>query len=735
MKQIIFIFATDLRHIVKNWAASIMILGLAILPSLYAWFNIEASWDPYGRTSGIRVAVVNKDREAVLRDTPIHIGSQIIDSLKDNKAIGWVFTDEEAALKGVQHGDYYASVMIPEDFSEHIATVLSDNPQKAELIYTVNEKINAIAPKITAKGASGILEEVSKSFVRTANEVIFDLFNEIGVNLQFAKPDVIKVRDAVFKLEALMPELSSAMDTAVKDVAAAETVIHKVEDDLPIAVQLAKDSELLAGRLIEFLDHSQDALAAIAPSIKMDLLALQQTADSISQFTAILQGIDLDPQLAIQTLDRIDRLLTVGIGMTDKLQSLLTRLDRLTGLRLFTPVVEKLTAANDRMQRERELASRIRTAIATGAEPAKEWIGDLNRFASEASDDIGTLYDRFDTDIHPQVMKAIDSVRQSAEKTRTLLSDAVQLAPEAERLLSDIEKGLGAGGDVLAAMKRDFPETEKKVSKLADRLRQLEQEGGIDELIRLLRNDPAKESDFFAEPVVLKENRLFPIPNYGSAMSPFFTTLSLWVGALLLVSLLSVEVHPSNGKPSKDVTSLSGLSRNATHHQFHSNEIYFGRYFTFLSIALLQSLFVTLGDIFLLKTYVVHKLYFVLFGLMLSTVFMLIVYTLVSVFGNVGKAIAIVFLVLQLAGSGGTFPIEVTPLFFQIIHPYLPFTYAISMMREAVAGIVWDIVQRDLMKMAVYASGALITGLALKRSINRLSAGFVRKAKESKLIH
>lgn len=199
-------------------------------------------------------------------------------------------------------------------------------------------------------------------------------------------------------------------------------------------------------------------------------------------------------------------------------------------------------------------------------------------------------------------------------------------------------------------------------------------------------------------------------------MSPFFTTLSLWVGALLLVSLLSVEVHDEE-------------------RSFRSIEVYFGRYLTFLTIALFQALFVTLGDIYLLGTYVVNPGWFILFALLISTIFMLIVYTLVSVFGNVGKAMAIVLLVLQLAGAGGTFPIQMTPPFFQALHPYLPFTYAISMMREAVGGILWDIVVRDVLFMLIFAAIALMIGIALKKPINRASGGLVRKAKASKLIH
>lgn len=150
-------------------------------------------------------------------------------------------------------------------------------------------------------------------------------------------------------------------------------------------------------------------------------------------------------------------------------------------------------------------------------------------------------------------------------------------------------------------------------------------------------------------------------------MTPFYTVLAIWVGGLLLISLLAVDVHDREG--------LTGRER------------YFGRMFTFLTIGLLQTLVVTLGDWLLIGSYIAHPVWFVLFGLIISIVFMTLIYTLVSVFGDVGKAMVIVLLVLQIAGAGGTYPVILLPKLFQAISPFLPFTYAIDLMREAVGAL------------------------------------------------
>lgn len=716
MKNIFSIYKKDIQKIVTNWVAAIVILGLVFLPSLYAWFNIEASWDPYGQTSGITVAVSNNDKGAVVRGKAFNIGNEIITSLKENHKIGWVFVDENQALKGVQHGDYYASISIPADFSERMSTVLTDNPQKAEIIYTVNEKINAISPKITAKGASGIIDEVSRNFVKTANGAIFRVFNEIGVELESELPTIERLIQLVFKLESLFPLINNTVSTGLDDIHKTNQIVQKAQHTLPVISQLAKDGADFTVQMGQFLDQSSATLETIAPQIKQDLLLLQQIAIATNQITGILQDAELDPKVVTSSLERISIHLTRAIALTERMILVTDRLHSFSGQQHPSILGTKLHQLSDKLEQQLATVTKIRDAINKGEKPAAQLIDDLQQLSQNVADSIDDILLRYDSDIQPQILQSIDKAKKANQHIHTILVEANDSLPKVQTILNKASNGLAIGDKELSTIQENLPATEDKVKDLANRIRKLQQEGNLNELIDLLKNNAQKESEFFAEPVVLKENKLFPIPNYGSAMSPFFTTLSLWVGALLLVSLLSVEVHHSDK-------------------EYRSYEIYFGRYLTFLTLALLQSIMVTAGDMYILGAYVVDKVWFVLFGLILSSVFMLIVYTLVSVFGNVGKAMAIVMLVLQLAGSGGTFPIQVTPPFFQAIHPYLPFTYAISMMREAVGGILWDIVQEDIIMMGLFVSITLVIGLALKNVINQTSAPFVKKAKESKLIH
>ncbi|RWS41577.1 YhgE/Pip domain-containing protein [Bacillus mycoides] len=943
MKQIWRIYKTDLRNVAKHWAAIVIVLGLMVLPSLYAWFNIKASWDPYGNTKGIQIAVSNQDVGSNLRGKDINIGEEIVDSLKKDKNFGWKFVDEKQAIYGVEHGDYSASITIPKDFSEKITTVLDENPQKPEIDYYVNEKVNAIAPKITAKGASGLTEEVSKNFVKTANGEIFKIFNDLGIDLETNLPSIEKVKDLVFKLEAQFPEMNTLMDKALDDATQAEDIVKVAQKDLPVVESVINDGQEALGNLDKFFANQDQTLKNAPGTIRNDLVAAKGVMDSAAAFTDFLMnpGVDLnipdlnglpefparpdlsklnsdgykgiaqsinqtvnnvlsssragtaygksvlnglqngkfDPEQAKKDLNAVSDHLQTGtdgisylINFFTELQKSVTndfgksffqgRVDHLTklkggmenanngikdvvnaigtgqevkkdvtdvanqkldaanglidqvekdynetfvadyqkavstvdqakadanqiydnakadydkvknslegakadlqntgingldttkvalnslnsqfqsGIGLINdmiPVLEstnkvladvnsdknlnngitKLNKAKSSLQKGVEATNKGITLINNGQKPTKDVIESINNAAKGGSAQLTDVLSTYDAEIVPGFNTAIARTKEMSKNTTQILNDANKKLPDVKKLLEDSSKGLVDGRKKLADIKAEMPATEQKIKELANKIRDFESEEDIKDIIRLLKNDVEKQSDFFANPVNLKENKLFAMPNYGSAMSPFYTVLALWVGALLMVSLLTVEVHEEGAN-------------------YKSHEIYFGRLLTFLTIGISQAFIVSMGDIFLLGTYVVDKFWFVLFSLFIGGVFVCIVYSLVSIFGNVGKSMAIILLVLQVAGSGGTFPIQMTPPFFQALYPFLPFTYAISAIRETVGGMLWDIVTRDLLVLSAFVVIIVVAALLLKKPINKSSEKFVENAKGSKIIH
>ncbi|AJE11977.1 YhgE/Pip domain-containing protein [Clostridium botulinum] len=718
MKNIFKIYKRDLQNIITNWIAIVVMLGLMILPSLYAWFNIKSSWDPYSNTKSISVAVVNKDKAASFKGQSINVGEELVNKLKMNKNIGWKFVDEKEAEKGVKYGKYYASIMIPEDFSYKILSITRDKQEKPTLIYSVNEKSNAVAPKITSKGVTTIQSEVTKTFVKTVNGIIFEMFNKLGIELEKGKPKLKDLMNMIFYVNDKIPEINASIDKLEKGAITLEEFIEKINKDIPLIKDTINRALSAGDKTKLFLSKSKEGINNVAPYIKQDLIIARKINSTAE--VLIEEGVDL-----------------IGKNFSKARENLLSSKDKLTNVKeILNSILELIDIINkdkkniimndfenkikDMKERVTNKIENINTVISSIDRGEKVSVEVLNRLNNKANG-IDSILEKTIEDFNPQIVPAINNVLNDlivvADNTIQLLKNANENLPGATELLDKGYTGAEKGIKGIKILKSNLPSIEKSIGEVSNKLKTLDDDEKLNEIIKLMKSNAKIESDFISNPVEIKENRIYPIPNYGSAMAPFFTTLSLWVGALILVSILSVEV--------KDI---KGAKKLKVH------EKYFGRYFTFMTIAIFQALIVSLGDIYLLKVYVSNKSIFILFSIFISIIFSMIIYTLVSVFGNVGKALGVILLVLQISASGGTFPIEVTPRFFQRINPLLPFTYAVSGMREAVGGVIEGILLRDIIILLIYFTLSILLALLLKKKLEKVNKNFIKKFKESGLV-
>src|SRR5690606_19681593 len=374
-----------------------------------------------------------------------------------------------------------------------------------------------------------------------------------------------------------------------------------------------------------------------------------------------------------------------------------------------------IAALKTNLQQAQEDVTNANQYLKDKEEEIKETIQQLHDLSANASIKIDEFVKEYKKVIEPTVLNEVAKAKETLSGAKGVLVEIQSTLPEVERVLNNTDGKLGEGKEKLEYAQGELPFINEKINALAEKIRNINAETDINEIIQLLQNNPDAERSFFEEPVFLDENKLFPIENYGTGMTPFYTVLAIWVGGLLLISLLSVDVKNPQ--------------------LFKTKEIYFGRLLTFMVIGFLQTLIVTSGDLVLLGVSAKEPFWMIVFGLFISLVFMIIVYTLVSVFGNVGKAIAIVMLVLQIAGSGGTYPVPLLPTFFQMISPFLPFTYAVDLMREAVGGIVWRRVAVDVTVLAVFGLIFILLGTFFKEVINKKTAILMKKSKESGLLH
>ncbi|CAN7509341.1 YhgE/Pip domain-containing protein [Peribacillus frigoritolerans] len=686
MRNIQEIFIDDLKSIYKNFFVCIVVVFLMFIPSIYAWFNIVASWDPYANTEGILVGVANNDKGAELNGEAVNIGKEVLEGLKENKDLGWSFTSGKEAIAKVEKGDFYASIIIPENFSEHIATIMTDDPKKAGIDYYVNEKINSIAPKITAAGANSIVDNVSKTFIKSASGSILAIFNELGITLQNELPTIQKMKNMVYLLEAELPELEQNIKTVQTHVKKAEDIIKRVNDGLNSIEGITSQKDKLVSDVSSYVDSTRQAFQGISPLLKNDIANIRSDNESVLVLANRLSGQDLTgneneyDQLVEQGVTRINK----ELYLLDSMYNLLVRVNQFNENNMLQPEIQLVDELRDN-------ASNQLQALNDRA------YGNLIELGRNNDQVLASFQESYSKETGPKFNEIWAETEAILNNVQLTMEEGNKVLPEVRTLLNETNRTLETRTGDIDKLQNKFPEIETKIKALASKMREIDKSYNMEEVIDFLRNDIEQESEFFSEPVLLNKHSLFPIPNYGSAMSPFFTALSLWVGGTILISMLSV-----------------GISQKV----YSPYQIYIGRYLIFFIIGVMQALIVSIGNIFLIDVYVADKFEYFLFSVLISTVFTLIVYTFVSVLGNVGKGISVVLMVLQISSSGGTFPIQVTPPFFQHINPFLPFTYAVGLLRESVGGITWSVAGKNISILILFLLITFILGVILKKPLH-----------------
>lgn len=714
MENIFKIYLNDIKTIIKNYVLLIIIIGLVVLPSLYAWFNIKASWDPYGSTSRIKVAVVNNDLGGAINDNNINIGDKLIEKLKENTKLGWNFVDENEANKGLEVGRYYATITIPENFTNETISIIDKVIERPKLIYKVNQKSNAIAPKITDKGVTTIKSEIDSNIIETVDGIIFKVLNEAGVSLEGSKEKLINLMDGVISLNDRLPEIENLMNEIYNSGVEAENITMNAKNNLPLLQDTLKSSnEFLIGAK-SALEKSKEAMTNISPIIKADLEVLDKELSNLENIIDTIDNIDINKDSIVVGLDNISSKL-VDINMTiGKIIKALTPLSNFDeNLKSLLKTLEEVSI---NINSSNQVITKIKLEIQNSNYDPSTKIEEIKTLTNKNHNIVINILNNYDNTYVPSINSAIIKLNDIADNSIVLIDNANNSMPNINNLLEKLESGLSLGKEEINKLREKLPTIKSSLGALSDKLSKVNNEEDLDKILSLLQNDWENVSKFLSSPVEIVEESIFSIPNYGSAMSPFYSTLALWVGGLILVSLLSTEVHNKNIKNIK------------------AHEIYFGKMLIFITLGILQALVLTLGDIYLLKCYVLNRFLFILISIISSIIFIIIIYTLVSLLGNIGKALAVILLVLQVAGSGGTFPVEVMPIFFRALNPLLPFTYSISAMREAVAGVVKVNLISHLSKLFIFMFVFLLLGVLLKGTINTYLKKFKKKLNEGGLI-
>lgn len=763
MKNALGIYKRDMIKIYNNWVARLMIIVLIIIPSLYSLINIKASWDPYSNTSGIKIVVVNEDKGTVFKEQDINLGNELVEKLKKNDKLGWVFLDDkEVAKQGLLTEKYYATIEIPEDFSKDVTTLAEKNVIKPKLIYTVNEKKNAIAPKMTDSGIKNVKNQLDENIVKTISGVVFRVLNEKGVDIQNNRAKIRKIVDNIYELDENMSELEAILDNSIKGTEDVSKILNKTNDMLPIVSETLDSTDDFLNDSYSVLDKTEGDLSDISPIIKEDLVMSENILD-----TSSLELKNLDekvlPEMAEKTLltvsDSAKAMQETVSASKSKLKSLKKFIDKVGNIELQLPPineeiqgVEEIKEIQEQLDKQKKSLKSMKDNLKDISKTISKTIDKLdtidekleiliNRVDEEliklengegldtqtlkdvikVIDDVHTLVaditDSYDSEIVPSVERGFDSIRAILDDGLALVEVGRDVLPDIEELLSISMDTTNLSNDELSRLKEKMPEAKEKIHELSDKLKDMDEEEKIDELLDMITNSSENQSDFMASPVEIQNNRLFSWPNYGSTATPFYTVLCLWVGGLLASALLSLEAPKAEDGS-----------------EIRPYEMYLGKLLLFLTIGIFQAIIASIGALVILKSYAVHPIMYIFYSIFVSVVFTIIIYTAASVLDDVGKAIIVIILVLQMAGASGNFPIEVTPVFFQKLFPFLPFTYAISGMRQIMAGIVYSILLKDILILSIYMVVSLILGILLKGVMNKVTVEFMKKLSTSGIL-
>lgn len=764
MKNIIKIFIRDIKNIFTNWVATVVVIVLMIIPSLYSLVNIKASWDPYENTNGIQVAIINEDKGTVYKDHDINVGNELVDKLKDNDKLGWVFVDKKTAQEGLINEKYYATIEIPEDFSENVTTIVKKDVVKPKLIYTVNEKKNVIASKITDSGVKTVKTQLDQNIEKTISGIMFRLADEIGVDIQNNRPELRNIMDSIYKLDDNMPELEQALDQAIDGTISTSELAKKSNDLIPTVGDTIDATLEFLSNTQSTLDESQKNLQSDSPKIKEDLVNAENTLDITSvELKNINSKIlpEVEKKTLLQALDSAKATKTTIEAAKTKLRDIKKAINKLCDIDIPKISIDKslqsveqiktiqdtldkqaksLENAQDALEEESKRISNIIDRLDTAEENLDKLInrinGDLDKLnhgdnpldtqnltdTIKILDDVHTLVsnitDSYDSEIVPTINKGFDSMREILDNGLNLSAQGKKTLPDVQEMLNTFNNAAGLSNDELNKLKDKFPGIKDNVHELAQTLKKIDNKEDIDELLDMITNDWDAQSDFLANPVEIQDNRLFPWPNYGSTVTPFYTVLCLWIGGYVLSVLIGTE--------------SDSLEEGV---ELKKYEKYFGRLTLFLFIGIGQAIVASLGALCLLHSYAVHPVMFVLYCIFISIVFNCIIYTAVSLFGYGGIVAGVVLLVIQVAGTSGNFPIEVNPIGFQELFPYLPFTYAISGVRQIMAGIIYSILFRDSAILCLFMIVSIIIGVLFKESINGKRINIVEKLKESSIMN
>ena len=692
MKTIKKIFFTDVKNLAKNLFALIIAIGVCFLPALYAWFNIYSNWDPYGNTGNLQLAAVNLDQGYTDENGEFkNTGEDIMDELAGNDKVDWQFVDSaDEAIEGVESGKYYAALVVQNNFTYNMYNMFVNTTEEPTLIFYQNQKKNPVANKISDTIVTTVQSNINEEFVKVMTKTIFEDVNDMYDDIE-EEGGVDAFIDKLDNLNNNLIDYQKTIDNVIKGNAVLSSNIANATDDVEDLEGRTKNS---AGGLSEAggsLQQSQNTLNAYKDQMNLTIdtmLTMLNTMENQLKQAQLSGDIDQMADVCEQTLKDTKQLNKDITAISQSIADQNNNQD-------VVDTLQQLSDAVDALQKILEKAN-IDGQYDSVSQQIKDAEASMISDIDKAIANITSTRNTINNQLVPQLNTCVDNLEDVIGNASTIMNNMSGVLNSMGSVFGSLQTTLSTSDKSLEKTKEALSKISDKLTKAIDKARSVQEDERVEALVDTLTGDPDMYGEFFSEPVEIESVAVYPIENYGSAVAPFYTVLSVWVGVIIMAAIIKVKVTKSKYP---DAT---------------PTQLFFGRSLFFIAMGQVQTLITVLGDLFILKIQCVHPFLFWVVGALTSLTFTLLIYALVYSFGDVGKAIAVVVLVLQIAGSSGTYPIELLPEFFQKVYIFFPFPYAINAMRECICGLYEADIVIYLLKLLTFLVVGLVVGLWIR---------------------
>ncbi|WP_139905443.1 YhgE/Pip domain-containing protein [Clostridium thermarum] len=668
---------------------SLSLVAVLFVPVLYSFIYLDSIWDVYGDLDTVPVAVVNLDKPVTKDCKEYAVGRELEENLRNNDKLSWQFVSHEEAVKGVEGTKYYALIEVPEDFSEKISEAQDGSFESPELIYMANEGRNFVFSQLSSKIAESIKNEVSSSIQKEVSKALVDSLYDVKVSINDASEGASDLHEGTEVLLSGSADLSKGLNEAaegskqlteglqtikegqsqitngaqalVDGLNTFKSSLTSSNDQIPLLVQgsaeVSKNTELIEKGAEQLSSSLNTGLNALADGIN-------QTASGISQASAILNAeVDNIKKSNLSEEDKA-KLIAV-IGAVNKINSSNLKDNIEAPLRKAAGSAEPLASNLKKL-------SEGTKSVAAGTLQLAQGLADTQSKVAAGSD------------------KLIEGAQVLQQGSSTILNGMDTAVEKTGQLSKGLEK-LSSGS---VALKDGLQQLNDGTAKFSESLKD-----GYDKISSNLKFDSENMSQFISDPVALKDNSINQVDYYGEGLSPYFISLSLWIGAMFISLIFSIA---------KSLKAFDSKFMNS----------FIGKFVVGSALTAVQAVILTVVVVKGLNLKPVSVPEFYLSNIFIAIVFFGVMYGLSHAIGVLGAPIMFVVLILQLASSAGTFPIETAPRFYQVIGKFVPMTYSVSILRMIISGINSSLLNKNISAMLIFAVVFLGGGFIIRTIIN-----------------